>query len=271
MREIKDQEFKELQLEILQCVHDFCEKEGINYFLSYGTLLGAVRHKGYIPWDDDIDIEMSRPNYERFIRTFEGAYPHLSVLCPEKDWGYYAPYANVFDNRTVLEEGGISHRGRTIGVKIDLFPLDGYSDDEAADRRDYGRLVQMNAILRLKRIAWDEDVKRASGLRKGVVWAKWLIAQLIPYSWVQRRLIRLAQRHDYESAPYAGCQTFSWSFVRVKRSVFDTYSPMEFEGRTFQAIADYDAYLTAKYGDYMQLPPEEKRVYQHQFKAYWKE
>ena len=101
--------------------------------------------------------------------------------------------------------------------------------------------------------------------------AKWLVAQLIPYNWTMKRLIRFAKRHDYESAPYAGCQTFSWSFVRVKREVFDSYCPIEFEGRTFQAIADYDTYLTAKYGDYMQLPPEEKRVFQHQFKAYWKD
>ena len=271
MREIKEKELKELQLEILQCVHDFCQQKGIAYFLSYGTLLGAVRHKGYIPWDDDIDIEMTRPNYERFIREFEGAYPHLSVCCPEKDWGYYAPYANVIDNRTVLEEGGISHRGRTMGVKIDVFPLDGYSEDEATDRRDYRRLIRMNAILRLKRISWDEDVKRASGLRKGLVAAKWLVAQLIPYGWLQRRLIRFAKRHDYESCNYVGCQTFSWSFRRLKRSVFDTYCPIEFEGRKFQAIEDYDTYLTTLYGDYMQLPPVEKRVFQHQFRAYWKD
>lgn len=271
MRTIDTNELKELQLEMLQCIHDFCEKAGIAYFLSYGTLLGAVRHKGYIPWDDDIDIEMTRPNYERFIREFEGAYPHLSVRCPEKDWGYYAPYANVIDTRTLLKEEGISHRGESMGIKIDVFPLDGYSDDEATDRRDYRRLVKLNAILRTKRIAWNEDVKRVAGLRKGVALAKWLVARLIPYSWVQKRLIRLAQRHDYATAPYAGCQTFSWSFVRVKREVFDTYCPMEFEGRTFQTIADYDTYLTAKYGDYRQLPPESERVYRHHFKAYWKE
>lgn len=271
MREIKDKELKELQLDILQCVHDFCQQRCIAYFLSYGTLLGAVRHKGYIPWDDDIDIEMTRPNYERFIREFEDAYPHLSLCCPEKDWGYYAPYANVIDNRTILEEGGISHLGRTIGVKIDVFPLDGYSEDETVDRQDYRRLVKLNAILRLKRTTWNEDVKTASGLRKGVVLAKWLVAQLIPYNWTMKRLIQFAKRHDYNSAPYAGCQTFSWSFDRVKREVFDSYCPIEFEGRTFQAIADYDTYLTAKYGDYMQLPPEEKRVLQHQFKAYWKD
>ena len=271
MREIKDKELKELQLDILQCVHDFCQQRGIAYFLSYGTLLGAVRHKGYIPWDDDIDIEMTRPNYERFIREFEDAYPHLSLCCPEKDWGYYAPYGNVFDDRTILEEGGINHLGRTIGVKIDVFPLDGYSEDETVDRQDYRRLVKLNAILRLKRVTWYEDVKTASGLRKGVALAKWLVAQLIPYNWTMKRLIRFAKRHDYESAPYAGCQTFSWSFLRVKREVFDSYCPIEFEGRTFQAIADYDTYLTAKYGDYMQLPPEEKRVFQHQFKAYWKD
>ena len=97
MKEIGIDELKKLQVEMLVLIDEFCQHNNIRYSLSSGTLIGAVRHKGYIPWDDDIDIMMPREDYDRFVSTFNGAYGHLSLLAPEINCNYYAPYANVFD------------------------------------------------------------------------------------------------------------------------------------------------------------------------------
>lgn len=125
MRLISFEEHKKIQLSILRDIDVFCQKNQIKYFLAFGTLLGAIRHKGFIPWDDDIDIAMPRPDYNKFILSFNGMVDNLKVLAPEIDLDYYAPYANVYDTRTVLEEKGTSHLKFEIGVKIDVFPIDG--------------------------------------------------------------------------------------------------------------------------------------------------
>ena len=100
-----------MQVDILAAVDKFCEQNNIRYSLSSGTLIGAIRHNGYIPWDDDIDLMMPRADYDRFISTFNGVVEHLSVMAPELNANYYAPYANVYDNRTHLNEGCNGHRG----------------------------------------------------------------------------------------------------------------------------------------------------------------
>ena len=126
MKKIETEELKRIQVDILKDIHEFCSINNIHYSLAYGTLLGAIRHQGYIPWDDDIDIMMLRSDYEKFIHTFPGSFKHLSICAPELDLNYYAPYANVWDNRTILDEGinNADHRGKTIGIKIDVFPID---------------------------------------------------------------------------------------------------------------------------------------------------
>ena len=93
MRLISFEEHKKIQLSILRDIDVFCQKNQIKYFLAFGTLLGAIRHKGFIPWDDDIDIAMPRPDYNKFILSFNGMVDNLKVLAPEIDLDYYAPYA----------------------------------------------------------------------------------------------------------------------------------------------------------------------------------
>ena len=137
MRRITDiQELRGVQLGILDDIHAFCVDNGIRYFLACGTLIGAVRHKGYIPWDDDIDLYMPRDDYERFINEFKSVSGNCRVLDPKKEKHYYYTYAKVVDKRTLLVEPEAD--GYRIGVYVDVFPVDYVTDNMAARRRPPG-------------------------------------------------------------------------------------------------------------------------------------
>ena len=119
-RKVTLEEMRDLQLAMMDKIHEFCVERGIRYSLGGGTLLGAVRHKGYIPWDDDIDIMLPRPDYERFLKEFDGVYPNFKVLHLNNDRTYPYLFAKVYDSRTLLVECRA-----TMGVYIDVFPIDG--------------------------------------------------------------------------------------------------------------------------------------------------
>ncbi|MBQ8445584.1 MAG: LicD family protein, partial [Opitutales bacterium] len=132
MREITHEELKQIQLGILDKVHEFCEKNGITYFLSSGTLIGAVRHKGYIPWDDDLDLYMPRADYDKFIKLFSANSPeNTKLLSLETDKKYQYPFAKVIDDRTEMVETAVGESFK-IGVYIDVFPVDSVPDNFVA-------------------------------------------------------------------------------------------------------------------------------------------
>ena len=269
MKKIGIDELKKLQLEILEKVHNFCIHNHIDYTLSSGTLIGAIRHKGYIPWDDDIDIEMTRPNYNKFIKAFNGTYKELEVLCPELDWGYYAPYANVYDKRTILTEGDNSHNGRKVGVKIDIFPIDGLPADENKCKSVFEKVHRYNTFMMYKRYPLSYFYK-GNIIKKAIRSSVWYLLHLVPYSFLQKRLHKIAIFYDYEKSENAGPILFmSNNKCSISRSIFCKYQETSFEGKKFQLIQDYDIYLKALYGNYMQLPPKEHRIPHHNFEAYW--
>ena len=123
MKEIGLKELRDLQLDILQNVHDFCVAHGIHYSLAYGTLLGAIRHKGYIPWDDDIDIAMLRPDYEKFMREYKDEVYRFCECRLDKD--IHIGFGKVEDTRTIIIEAGNT---KNLGVTIDVFPIDDLCD-----------------------------------------------------------------------------------------------------------------------------------------------
>ena len=268
MKKIEFDELKKLQLEILEKVHNFCAYNHINYTLSSGTLIGAIRHKGYIPWDDDIDIEMTRPNYNKFIKGFNGAYKELEVLCPELDWGYYAPYANVCDNRTILIEGDNGHNGRKVGIKIDVFPIDGLPDDENKCRSIFKKVNRYNTFMMYKRYPLSY-FRKGNILKRNIKSCVWYLLHLVPYSFFQKKLHKIATFYDFNKSKNVGPILFMNNKCSINKEVFSKYQETQFEDKKFQIIQDYDIYLKALYGDYMQFPPEEKRVAHHNFEAYW--
>lgn len=268
MREINIEELKQLQCDILKEVDSFCRKKKIKYFLTGGTCIGAVRHKGYIPWDDDIDIGMPRPDYDRFIHEFNGNSDNFYVISPELNWNYYAPYANVCDKRTLLFEENNKHNGMNIGVKIDVFPIDGIPSTLKEYHKIKRLMILLWDILYYKRINYNclwKRKKLRSIFRKLVMsWCK--------YSRIQKYIRKIATSYPYETSEYAIDIVMPWKRdVMCERSVFEEVIDVPFEGINVSIMKNYDRYLSLKYGDYMQIPPKHERVPHHGFTAFWKE
>lgn len=259
-RMISLDEMRALQLDILDAVHAFCIERGLRYSLGGGTLLGAVRHKGYIPWDDDIDIMLPRPDYETLLREFPGTVPHYSLQNSTLDTECYLIFSKIYDNRTVLEED-IRLRN---GVAIDVFPIDGLPGPDKIE--DY--IKKLNKAYH----ALYCTTKLFSATGKSLI--RYYLRKIKYPSRKKnlRKIQGLVSSHDFATSEYAGaiCGVYGEKEY-MKQSTFTSYITLPFEGREYMAIAAYDDYLTKHYGDYMQLPPKEKQVSEHPFKTWWKE
>ncbi len=271
MKRINIDEIKKIQLDMLLSIDEFCRIHCIKYSLSSGTLIGAVRHGGYIPWDDDIDIMMPRVDYEQFIYSFNGAFNHLSLLAPELDSSFYAPYANVYDNRTVLFEGYNGHRGHNIGVKIDIFPIDNVSENSEVYIKDMRYVNRLNILMYIKRI---EKVlnSKMSFLDKIKTYMCKIVLSFVPYSYLQSKINDVAKNKSYDNSQYVDNVVYNIYYkkhTRFNKSILENYIRIPFEGYDFSVIEDYDTVLKKMYGNYMQLPPECNRIAHHNFDAFW--
>ena len=275
MRHLSLSEIQTCSLEILQTVHEYCSDNGIMYSLAYGTLIGAIRHKGFIPWDDDIDIIMPRPDYERFIRSFSA--PGLGIIS-EKDPDYYLNYCRVFDTvrtgcKTILPVGK-DYRG---GVWIDVFPADGVSDDFATFSDNVARYKKVWMLQLRYRYAQAslKDIFRTCGLKDLCI----LLAIKLSGQG-RKRLAKInAQVRENACRIYYGSMAH-WSQLEVLDDGVRNYQLCEdfedtidapFEGHAFKIMKGYDRVLRNIYGDYMQLPPENQRQPKHgHVTLYWK-
>ena len=256
---IDQEQLKHLQIEILDAVDTFCRRHNIRYWLDSGTLIGAVRHKGYIPWDDDIDIGMLREDYNRFVRDFNKENERYLLRCPENDrhWGY--PWGKILDSKTVLCEP--DENGMRSSVNIDLFVYDNAPDDDKMLSRMYDRRDRW-MYLRDTRLYSSFRQQRNPLKRLGI-----LLVNLPKQGWIERRIVGNSQRLAHHNTSRVGNFTCVVRMV-CPTSVFDHFTTVEFEGKQYPAPAGYDQWLRSIYGDYMQLPPEEKRVSHHHFVAW---
>lgn len=271
MKEIAADELLKIQVDILQKVDKFCRNNKIPYTVFGGTCIGAIRHKGYIPWDDDIDIAMTRPNYNRFLQLFNGRVENLEVFAPELNWNYYAPYANVCDTRTLLDEEFNGHNGMDIGVKIDVFPIDAVSSNIDLYHAQKQNFIKLWNILYLKRLVirkiWRKNLRETIAIL--LKRCKYLNSS---YAEIQKEISVLIVKDNYEDAEYVDLSCYPWpNDSRCPREVFEDYINVPFENIIVSIIKRYDDYLTRAYGNYMAFPPKEKRVSHHHFKAYWKD
>lgn len=266
MKELNSSDLKKIEYEMLTDISIFCEARNIQYFLACGTALGAVRHNGFIPWDDDVDIALPRPDYEKFVNTYKS--DKYEVIDSRFDKAYPYAFAKVSDKSTTLIEN--LAKPFPMGVYIDVFPIDGMPEDEKERERH------------LQRIDWDMRLlswKRISKTRKvGPIHKVYqIIAKILltPFSITDfvKRLDDDVHRYSYEDSAYVGHLVTKaiWGNDAKPKKLFEKAVKHKFETGEFFIPADYDEYLTLEYGDYMKLPPKEKQITRHDFVAYWKE
>lgn len=263
MKELSIEECRPYLLGILKKVDSFCRENGIRYSLGYGSLIGAIRHKGFIPWDDDIDILMPRADYDRFVEMF-GQQGDYKLLQGQEISNHL--HAVVTDMRTVV----VSPEGRSDeffyrgGLWVDIFPLDNITSLDCYKhfRRKIYRLRRMQIIAETPRIQYKK--------RKDAVLHTLLHPVLKPFSdRFSRKFDAIMRKHQHESTPLvSSLSVWYWKQQPLPREWFEEYTEVEFEGVKCFATKQYDAYLRSLYGDYMQYPPEADRVPKHQYKAY---
>lgn len=269
MKELTIEEIKSISLEILQDVHDFCVANGIHYSLSSGTLLGAIRHKGFIPWDDDIDILMPRPDYEQFCKTYHSSKGYR-LFCAQND-DYWSAFARVCEMEKSLVISKWPMGRVTTGMWIDVMPIDGAEADmmvfeqhaEEAYRR-YRDVIERRKIK--KRWMVNDLVCKLSYIKQTILGNCSVHRAALKY-------IDCCKRIPFGSTAYvsnySGCATIKPR--RHNLNAFQEFELAQFENREYYIIKGYDHYLRNVYGDdYMELPPLEKRYSHSVHKYYWK-
>lgn len=271
MTELTLQEIQQESLRILRQVHAFCLKNGIRYSLAYGTMIGAARHKGFIPWDNDIDIYMPRPDYERFCDNFHA--PGLGIIS-EKDKTCFINFCRVYDTeRTLAKVRYPSTDHCEGGIWIDIFPMDGAPDDYSqflAKMKHLRRYYIQHSYIR-KAIGGDINYHDKESLILS------FYRNLTPTKWCLRKVNQILRKgaREYEFGTTGHWTDYSCIHIGDNNfhllEEWDHIGSTEFEGEQFCMLEDYDAILRRRYGDYMQLPPEKDRNPKGHDHFYWKD
>ena len=252
-------EIKTITFEILKHFKQFCEEHGIRYFLSNGTLLGAVKYGGFIPWDDDIDVLVPREDYDRLLRLYpeQGRYRLFSM---ERNPEFRYPFAKLCDMTTVKEETNIDN-GVSLGLDIDIFPLDACTAHILRPAVQWR--IKLNLIgCNLSKFTQTGD--RPFYKKCVIHYCRWR-----SYSRFQTRLAAIIQRERAMGQTHQGCLIWPvYGAAEVlSAQVFSDTTEVCFEGETFPAPVGYDAYLRSLYRNYKQDPPPEKQKTHHSFRA----
>lgn len=251
------------QLEILKKFKEICDRHGIRYILSSGTLLGAVRHKGFIPWDDDVDVDMMRGEYEKFLAVAPDELGDgFSLQTWESDKIFSLPYAKIRMNGTVYRENSVKKEGMA-GIFIDVFPYDPLPEDEKLRSRMMFKFNLLRFLINEK--TGHYEISKTTIKRKLAVAA----AKVIVAFTSKKKLIKKYERASEKCRRAGGNVYFSHDGAgpigswKVAKDCFERTAELEFEGEMFSCPEDYDGYLREVYGDYMVLPPVGERENRH--------
>lgn len=262
-------EVKKIEFNILCNFADFCSLNNLKYYLGYGTLLGAARHKGFIPWDDDIDVLMPREDYNKFIELtgYNPIKPNLETRlyrdCTNQN---IYPFAKVIDTDTIVYEKGKSKKNIS-GLWIDVFPLDGYPEDKTDAQKLFDKYIKLR---NLQDLATTCPMVVNQNLIKKLIKTLFIapIVKLYGVKKICHKIDLLAQTYSFETCDKAA--DFTWGDnidSYLLKSELEPAVELEFERQKFKAPAGWKAYLERLYGDWNQLPPENQRI-PHGFEAY---
>lgn len=263
-RRLSEEEIKEVELGVMDYIHNLCQKENINYSLAYGTLLGAVRHKGYIPWDDDVDISLKRDEYDKLYQAvLRDNDPIYKVVSWENDARYPYPFYRVYDARTVYENNYIEN-DIDLGICVDVFPFDYYADVNK-------EMVKLDTYRRLSVYTLYGIHSKNAGLKNIIRYLLVLVFRLTRVkTWNKKMNLLSMQADDNDSIDYL--MENKRTSTKFEKTLLDKVMDSPFEDRTYKIPEASHQILSAIYGDdFMEIPPVEKRVKHDDFVAYIKE
>ena len=281
MREMSLEEIKECELNILKYLDQFCKKHNLRYFLAGGTLIGAIRHKGFIPWDDDIDIIMPRPDYTKLLRILNSKNSIYRVhSCFDGEWR--STFAIIEDTRTKKEYLGFN-QNKSVGVDIDIFPTDGTPNNYYLRRCFFFLLNRLSNIVTLSDQKFkiskhyvDKDTRFTyvkTMLRTFVKFLAIPIARITRVFNLSLLINKIAMHYDVYNSKFIGVSVMPHYGYKecIHAEGFLEIENRLFEGDYYSTPLHYDEYLSNLYGDYMKMPPIDKQVSHHDFIAYWKD
>lgn len=256
--EIDLQVLRETEMGIMDVIDRICRRNHLCYSLSYGTLLGAVRHGGFIPWDDDIDLMMPREDYEKLLEIWEKEAPPGYILQNKRtNWDFTQNFTKIRKDHTTFLQGE-SERTATYhtGVFVDIFPADRVAPTKIARKKQ----IFLSAVNLLYSRGF---TSKSGGIRE--LFEHILLALPMRFrKWAYRKSEKaIGKWNGDREAKWYVADIIEDVFRVFDSDMFDEIADMKFEDREYQCVRNADGYLKEQYGDYMQLPPEEKRVYKH--------
>lgn len=251
----KDQEF-----EVLKEIKRVCDKNNLRYFLAYGTLLGCIRHKGFIPWDDDIDILMFRADYERLKQIWKNeANPKFQILDYDTVKNYPYTFPKIGNTDVFIKEDSIAHVDFKLGFYVDVFILDGSDSNEAKRLKNIKKDSFLTDVIR----QMQRDKNR---MNKFFNLCRNILVSIVPVIKVQRYKDNQLSKYKVENSDLLYATENYKPSCLIPKEWFNETEEKLFEGTLFTVPKEWDKLLTYEYGDYMQLPPEDERISHHYFK-----
>lgn len=249
-------------LDILEYTDSICKENGIEYFLNCGSVLGAVRHKGFIPWDDDIDIMLPRDSYEKLLTVIRNNKDtRYSIQNETNEKNYYLLFSKIRKNGTVFLEMDSEGLYENNGIYVDVFPLDFSDEIESFSFRINEfriRLIQHGLKFRYCKNMYKRTRGRMRYLLSFFVAAPYMMINKDYLINKANRLMKSRNNKDHNYViSYSGIYGIKKEAMPI--NVYYPVTQAEFEGKKYPVCNDVDAYLRNYYGDYMKLPPEEKR------------
>ncbi|MCI6062863.1 MAG: LicD family protein [Ligilactobacillus salivarius] len=257
-----------LSLDILIYITDVCEKLNLRYYLMYGSLIGAVRHKGFIPWDDDVDIMMPREDYNQLLCFLkENIDKRYELFEPNTVSRYPYMIARISDKNYKIVMNNEEKYG--MGIFIDIYPFDGVGNS----LKEAKKIVRKGNVL--SSMCYQATRKRyavettTSFIRQCVKFPVFIMSKIIGKEYFQNKLKKLENIKNYEESKYISCVVWASGGEKdiFKRSWFDSYIYMDFQKYRFRVPKDYDEVLKHTYGNYMKLPDEKDRIGHHYYEV----